>query len=197
MKNYSFRLLLAEISLYHKALDPKHKIVIIGFRLLLAEISLYRKQKCNNLTLSLFSSPSGGDQFISGSRQRHQRARCGSFRLLLAEISLYRQSKKRSFNHAICFRLLLAEISLYRRLPGDHKPWRPSFRLLLAEISLYLRKGVLTMKTKQFSFRLLLAEISLYPKWTQKGRLGLYEFSSPSGGDQFISRRLEKRVRRI
>ena len=137
MKNYSFRLLLAEISLYHKALDPKHKIVIIGFRLLLAEISLYqvskkqliinrvsfrlllaeislyRKQKCNNLTLSLFSSPSGGDQFISGSRQRHQRARCGSFRLLLAEISLYRQSKKRSFNHAICFRLLLAEISLY------------------------------------------------------------------------------------
>ena len=60
------------------------------FRLLLAEISLYRDQRERELSRRLtFSSPSGGDQFISKAfDDSYQRVWIG-FRLLLAEISLY------------------------------------------------------------------------------------------------------------
>ena len=59
-----FRLLLAEISSYLiSSLFPC--FLFLCFRLLLAEISSYRKKFEIDAEQLAFSSPSGGDQFIS------------------------------------------------------------------------------------------------------------------------------------
>ena len=61
----------------------------MGFRLLLAEISSYHSKGGEHVRPhQRFSSPSGGDQFISQAKKDQQKTK-NRFRLLLAEISSY------------------------------------------------------------------------------------------------------------
>ena len=66
------------------------------------------------MKITKFSSPSGGDQFISRKGKVYH-GFFHSFRLLLAEISLYQKLVSCLLYLDWCFRLLLAEISLYHR----------------------------------------------------------------------------------
>ena len=64
-------------------------------------------------TSILFSSPSGGDQFISNENNIRSIKDHDRFRLLLAEISSYQQRTTKRPKQFTSFRLLLAEISSY------------------------------------------------------------------------------------
>ena len=119
------------------------------------------------LTWLRFSSPSGGDQFISQIIADNGQAAAVRFRLLLAEISLY-HSAKADLNKANS----LVFVSFWRRsVYIGHTTYKPSNQLE--------------------SFRLLLAEISLYHNMKLDLNFIKDMFSSPSGGDQFISQWLE------
>ena len=110
-----------------------------------------------------------------------------SFRLLLAEISLYHRLIVVIGTKPLwSFRLLLAEISLYHSAKADLNKANSLVFVSFWRRSVYIGHTTYKPSNQLESFRLLLAEISLYQLQRAK-RVASSGFSSPSGGDQFIS----------
>ncbi len=111
-----------------------------------------------------------------------------SFRLLLAEISLYHRLIVVIGTKPLwSFRLLLAEISLYHSAKADLNKANSLVFVSFWRRSVYIGHTTYKPSNQLESFRLLLAEISLYHNMKLDLNFIKDMFSSPSGGDQFIS----------
>ena len=137
---------------------------MICFRLLLAEISSYLHRILNKgSSLPTFSSPSGGDQFISLDTHGRHGYMFQGFRLLLAEISSYRRWSR----NGLCEETFVF-VSFWRRSVHISEVSSTSKE----ELSFSSPSGGDQFISNQaenqgahlaYSFRLLLAEISSYP----------------------------------